>query len=370
MHFKIEIKSLFKLTVLIILSIFLSLPSLSNTKNGEEESIFKGYITNKVYKPLKLSVFEIDKSSIFFLERNIEDNSYEPTDNLKITTENKEDYYININNKEIFIPRGAMFIGYIKEVVPGMSFDRGGYFRVAFDKAICPGGEIFNLNTEVTSKSQKVTYNPIKHIGKTTANLIGGALAGTVVSYQLGGLGLIAGTHGYSLAASATGGGFIGTLAGLYGPGMDAKIEPGDNIDLLPVNEISLDQLKQIKCAKTEALTSTVKTDKDIDLQIISVKEKKDFSGEQAIRIDIQFINNSDNAFRLSNFFLRDSQGKEYTASFIDLKDNIFTEFPPRLTKKAVLQFLVEHPKAKHWLVLKDKNYTHEIGVWEIARKS
>ena len=68
----------------------------------------------------------------------------------------------------------------------------------------------------------------------------------------------------------------------------------------------------------------------------------------------------------MNNFFLRDSQGKEYTTSFIDLNEDTFKSFPPNETKTATLSFYIDYPQASHWLVLKDRNFNKEIDSWKL----
>lgn len=332
--------------------------------NNEDAKIFQGYITNKFYNPLKLKVSEIDKNSIFTTEKNLEDNSYIPHLNLKIIVENTFDYSLTINNETIFIPALTKFSGYISEIEPPKSFNRKGVYRVTLENAICPDGENIYLKSGIISKSKGKPYNPFHHLGKTTLGLLGGSIAGALFSYQLSGLGLALASEGYSLAAGAAAGGFIGTIGSVFGQGKIATIEPGSDLIIAPIDETSFDELKQISCAlKSENIAEKPE---NVDLKVLSVKEKKDFSGDIAFKIKVEFTNNSKTNYRSSNFFLRDSQGNEYSTSFIDLNDEIFVDFPENETKTAILEFFVEHPKANHWIVLKDKNFNKEIGNWKL----
>ena len=352
------------LKIIIICLLFISqlfIPAFAST--------FHGYITNKIYKPLKLKVYEIDKEALFNIERNLEDNSFLPYLNLKVIAENTLDYLQTENN--IFIPEGTRLSGYISEIIPPKSFNRKGYFKVNFEEVICPDGQKISLKPEITSRSQTTIYNPIQHVGKTTLGLIGGSLAGTLLSLQLGSLGLAVATHGYSLAAGATAGGFLGTTATLVGKGKTPTIEPGDGLTIVPVDEISLNELKQITCNKAQALEAVETNNiENLNLEILSVKEKKDLLGENRIKINIRLKNSSDKIYRLNNFFLKDSEGKEYSVTFSDFKDDPFVNFPPNETKTTQLEFLVDHPKAKHWLILKDKYFTSEVGKWKIEKGS
>lgn len=357
------IMNIFKTFICLILLTYISLPQAAEASNSEQ--IFQGYITNKAYKPLQLKVFEIENNSLFTIEKNLEDNSYVPFLNLKITAENALDYSLSVNDENVFIPRDTKFTGYISEIEPPKSFNRKGFYKVTFENAICPDGENIYLKSNIMSRSEGEIYNPFHHLGKTTLSLLGGTLVGTLFSYGLGGLGLTLATHGYSLAAGGALGGFIGTLSGITGNGKAATIEPGSDLIIAPLDEISIEQLKQITCKNLQEENQASNSEK-ADLKILSVKEKKDFSGETAFKIEIKFTNNSDENYRLSNFFLRDSQGKEYDTSFINVDDEIFIDFPPKQTKIAILEFFVDHPKASHWLVLKNKTLSDEIGSWKV----
>lgn len=363
------------LNIFCLIFAFCSLHSLADS--GKDKSLFKGYITNKNLKPLNLSVFQIDKESFFLTETSLDDNSYIPTLNLKITAENTDDYVFNVLDEEIFIPKLTKFTGYISEIIPPKAFNRKGFFVVSFDKAICPTGEEIHLKSNIASKSAGHIYNPISHIGKTTLSLLGGSLAGTLFSYQLGGLGLAFATHGYSLAAGAAAGGFIGTVISLSDKGKNASIEPGDKLTITPLNDMSLDDLKGIRCPRLNnnelAAYANEQSDKNkdtnLDIEVISVKQNKDFSGDTAFKIDIKFKNDSKTKYRSSNFYLRDSQGKEYSTTFTNLTSDIFIDFPPKVIKTARLEFLVEHPKTSHWLILKDNNFHEVLGSWKLEKK-
>jgi len=334
---------------------------------ASEGSTFEGYITNKSIAPLKLKIFEIDNDSINLLEKNLENNSFIPSLNLMLTAESSENYNININNENIFIPENTKFIGGITEIIPPKNFNRVGFYKVSFDEVVCPDGSHLYFMSKVVSKSMTNAYNPIKHIGKTTFGLIGGSLAGTLFAYNLGGLGLTIASHGYSLAAGAAAGGFIGAATTLAGKGSPASIQPGNALTIVPVDEASLEELKQINCKQTSNLEDKKSVAKnDVKVEILSIKEKKDILGESALKVMVKIINNSNEHFNLNNFFLRDSQGKEYTTSFIDLKDNMFDEFPPNEMRTTWLEFFVDYPKTSHWLVLKSKDYTKELGSWKI----
>ena len=360
---------IFSLKILLIL-IFISLQGafLQSYALEEENNKFKGYITNKFYTPIKLKIFEIDKDSLYSIERNLENNSFVPYLNLKVTAQNTSDYSIQLSDSKIYVPKETKFVGSISQIVPPKKFNKRGFYKVLFEKVICPDGKEIQLMTNITSNNEAKIYNPFRHIGKTTLSLIGGSLAGTLFTYELGGLGLTLATHGYSLALGAAAGGFIGTVAGVISEGKSATIEPGSDLIISPVDEASLNELKQISCNKPAQKEEEINiSDNNINLEILSLKKKKDWSGETLFKIDILFTNNSDEAYKSTNFYLRDSQGNEYTSTLTNLaEENIFQEFPPKESKKYNLEFFVDYPGTNHWLVLKSKDFTKELGVWKL----
>lgn len=356
------------LFLLLLNSCLLSCGANEDEKSSSKKTIIHGYITNKIYKPIKLQIFDIDKDSIYQAEANLEDNSYTPFLNLKVTAEITSDYSIISDKNNIFIPKSTKLFGYISEIQSPHSFDRRGYFKITFDKAICPDGENINLKSNLLSRSEARIYNPLRHIGKAAVGLVGGSIAGALLSYQLSGLGLAVASHGYSLAIGAGAGGFLGALGGIATKGKNSNIEPGNELVIIPIDDVSLDELNQVVCKnveiaedkKEEAIPTNVK------VEILSVKEKKDLLGESALKIKIKFTNNSDKLYKLNNFFLKDSQGNEYTTSFTDISSDIFLNFPPNEIKNAQIEFLVNHPKASHWLLLKDQNFNEVLGMWKI----
>ncbi len=356
------------LTIFFLLLCNCSTYSLANEKetSNSEKGLIHGYITNKIYKPINLKVFQIDKDSIYQAEENLEDNSYIPFLDLKVTTEVDSDYSITTDENNIFIPKGTKLAGYISEIQSPKTFDRSGYFKIALNKAICPDGENIYLKSNLSSRSETKVYRPLRHFGKATLGLAGGALAGTLFSYQLGGLGLAVASHGYSLAIGAGAGGFLGTLGGIAAKGNNSKIEPGSKLVILPVDDISLNELSQVTCKSVDISKNEEELSDNVKLEIVSVKEKKDLLGESILKIKIKFTNNSNKPYKLNNFFLKDSQGNEYTTSFSDINSDIFLKFPSNQTTDALIEFLVDHPKASHWLLLKDQNYNEILGMWKV----
>lgn len=358
--------------------IFSALPlplqaSENRSKDSERSpSIIQGYITNKFFNPIKLKVFNVEDQFFYYENKNIEDDSYVPKLNLKLTAENISDYSLMIGNSEIFLPQSTKLSGFISEVIPAKRFNKKGFFKVTFDQAICPDGKVIPLEDKIISQSVDMIYSPIQHAGKATVGLLSGGVIGALIAYQLGGLGLSIASHGYSLAAGAAAGGFLGTAGGLASRGKEAGLEPGSELIITPIDEISLIQLKQISCKKVDAkeiAENKINEDvKDVKVDIISVKRKKDVLGESVYKLNVKIVNNTNKDLRLDNFFLRDSQGKEYSNSFTDFNENLFDTFPPKQESTAKMEFFVEHIKADHWLVLKDKSYGKEIGSWEISQ--
>lgn len=361
---------LLALIIAAILLICFKIRCLANEPSKNHSTILKGTITNKRFAPLKLKVFQIDKESLFFIERNLEDNSFIPEENLKITASVTSDNIYNLNDNEIMITSSTKLAGYITDIEPPKSFNREGYFNVTFNKVICPDGHITNLNKTLESKSVFKTYKTTHHVGKTVASLIGGSIAGILTSLQLGGIGTIVASNGYSLAAGATAGGFIGVVSGIVSKGKEATIEPGSTLTLAPVDEISLEKLKQIQCINHTKPVSDITKNKTVELEILSIKEKKELLGDALLMINIKFTNNTDTFYKLNNFFLKDSQGKEYSPSIINREKELLVSFPPNKTTQARLDFFVNYPKATHWLVLKNNKFTNEIEKWEVIKSS
>ncbi len=355
---------------LLIYCLFFLIFNVSAKENERNDSIsLKGYISNKHYLPLKLKVLDIDKDSFYLAERNLEDNSIEPYVDLMINAELSEDYSLKYDDVEIFIPKSTKFTGHISEIVPAKSFNRKGFYKVDFDSIVCPDKSIFTLKSNITSRSQIRTYNPAKHFGKTAAHFVGGSIIGALFSYEIGGIGLITATHGYSLAGAAAAGGLIGTVIGVTSKGKKAYVEPGDDLKIVPIGDVGVNELKQIACKPVTEVISNDLIPDNIALEIQSVKRKKDEFGEPLLKITISLDNKTKESINVNNFLLRDSQGKEYFPSFLNFKSDVFIKFPKGETVITTLDFPVEHPSAKHWLVLKDKSYNKKLGEWILPDK-
>ena len=360
------IKAVLILYLIFCLKVY-ALVDKQNNSEIDKNSLLEGYIFEGEYNKIKLKISELDKNASYLIERNLENNSYNPVVNLNLSAESVVDHLLFLNDgSKIYIPESTKFIGYISEIIPPKSFNRQGFYKITFDKVFCPDGTVIGLQSTLESKSKNFVYSPVNHIGKTALNLLSGSLAGALFSYSLGGLGLAVASHGYSLATGAAAGGFIGTLTGIASSGKSATIEPGDVISIVPATKENINQLLEIKCEnkKNNKLTLNDKESKDLKLEILSVKKKRDEFGDTALKLEINLTNNSNNSYRMSNFFLKDSQGKEYSAS---LDEDLFASFPPNKTTKVKMEFLVDHPKATHWLLLKDKNLENVVNSWKLV---
>lgn len=356
--------------LIIILNLCIFNSSLASEIDDLTNTSLKGYITNKKFLPIKLKISDFDKNSFYLADRNLEDNSIEPYVDLMINAYINEDYSLKYDDIDIFIPKETKFEGRITEIIPAKSFNRKGFYRVNFDKVICPDNSEIVLMSIIVSRSKIKTYSPAGHFGKTLVNTVGGAALGALFSYQIGGLGLITATHGYSLAAGAGAGGLVGTIIGVASKGKSATLEPGDSLNIVPIGDAGLSELKQFSCMQSLAenkIESSIS--KNVKLDIISVKKKRNDFGESAFKIVFKFENNSKNVYKLSDFVLKDSQGKEYMPTFLDFKGDFFEKFPPNQIKTSFVEFAVEHPKADHWLILKEKGFNNIIGKWSISLK-
>lgn len=341
---------------------------ISCIDQGRCENLLKGYISNKSIEPIKLKIYNLDKNAFYDLDINLDDNALIPKEGLKLSAENKNSYSLVLNDKTIYIPESTKFIGEVSEIIPEKKFNRSGYYHVSFTEVVCPNGEKIKLDEAIDSKSRIKAYSMKTHAGKTAIGLIGGSALGALLSYKIGGLLLTTATKGYSVAAGAAAGGFIGTLGGIASSGKKASIQPGDNLNIIPVDEISLDKLSQISCSNlTTSLNSKKQTPNNtpVDLEILSVKQKKDFLGE-LVKVDFKILNRTNKELRKSNFILIDSQGKQYNPSIYNEDDEYFSGFQPKISKKSKIEFFIDHPKATHWLVLKDNSFNKEIGRWKI----
>lgn len=335
-----------------------------NMENVPNE-VLKGYIFREKIIPLNLQVASIELPSLFLLESNLEDNSFIPKEGLSLVAEALYTYVFMIKDRNITIPNGTKFAGHITQIEPASNFNKEGYYKILFDEVTCPDGKKIVLNDKLDSVSDAKLYHPLNHVGKTVFGLVGGALAGSVYSYQLGGLPLILATNGYSALTAAALGGFVGTVSSIVKKGKEATIQPGDNLVLYPLDEYGMEKLSQINCPLLQTVSK--KDSSAIDIEILSVKKKKDILGDSSFMVDIKFKNNTEKTYKLNNFYLRDSQGQEYSASIINMKNDIFVSFPPKAITKARLNFFVDYPRASHWLVLKDNNFTDVVGSWKIA---
>lgn len=356
--------------LLLVLKFFISNNCLALENDDLNKTSLKGYVTNKKFLPIKLKISDFDKNSFYLAERNLEDDSIEPYVDLMINAYTNNDYSLKYDDVDIFIPKDTKFEGRITEIIPAKSFNRKGFYRVVFDKVTCPDNSVVLLKSIIVSRSKIKTYSPASHFGKTVVNALGGAALGTLFSYQIGGIGLIAATHGYSLAAGAGAGGLVGTVIGVASKGKSATLEPGDDLNILPIGDAGLAELKQFSCMQALVKTQLENTSKDVKLDIISVKKRRNDFGENAFKITFKIENNSKSVYKLSDFILKDSQGKEYMPTFLDFKGDFFEKFPPNQMKTSFVEFAIEHPKANHWLILKEKGFNKEIGRWSVSSKS
>lgn len=179
-----------------------------------------------------------------------------------------------------------------------------------------------------------------------------GAVAGSVLSVQMTGIGTAVATHGISVGIGAAAGATFGLICAAWRKGDIAALSPNDELKLVTSEPIELPGFNPVNLPSAAPK-------KILEGLRVSVNdhrfEKNDFTADKSSRllyVTFSVVNNSDHAIDKRMLRVVSNKGVQYPLDFRSIRHAF--NVPAKEEKTDTLCFNVDLPKNKYYLVLLD----------------
>jgi len=278
------------------------------------------YCISKKNKNLRLRVTEIPQE-FNWINKDLDGKTQLPKKGSVIVFETIENTRIyDSDNLPAYLPAGTKFWAYLNSATNAKSFHRQGKIKLVFFQVQMPkelGGsqidlDVISYDSQDHSSIVKKSLSSVSTIG---AYSLGGALIAPLITLSITGSNLLsfgAVSNPYFLAGSSAVGGAAGLIYGITKKGSQYTLEPG--------TEIKLDlkepwKLSEISVKEINPGTSEPKRSEDFQIKINKITKTKDQFEDKALKISLDYTNNSNEQLFYDNFVLVDSMGKEFYPS-------------------------------------------------------
>ncbi|MBP9090825.1 hypothetical protein KBI23_07315 [bacterium] len=179
-----------------------------------------------------------------------------------------------------------------------------------------------------------------------------GAVAGSILSFQMTGIGTAVATHGISVGIGAAAGATFGAICAAWRKGDIAAISPNDELKLVTSEPIALPGFNPVNLPSAAPK-------KTLDGLRVSINdhrfEKNDFTADKSSRllyVTFSVVNNSDHAIDKKMLRVVSGKGVQYHLDLRSIRHSF--SVPAKGEKTDTLCFNVDLPKNKYYLVLLD----------------
>lgn len=309
---------------IVFLILLISFFSIQQSKSiPAENTTYKlstTYSISKKNKNLKLRVIEIPQE-FNWINKDINGKTQLPPKGSIIVFETIENTRIYVSdNTPAYLPSGTKFWAYLNSSSEAKSFHRQGKIKLDFFQVQMPqdfGGSQTKLEdvSYYSNNHSNIATQSLKSIAEIGAYCLGGALAAPLATLSITGsniLSLGALANPYFLAGSSAIGGAAGLIYGIKKNGPDFILEPG--------TEIKLDlkepwKLSEVSVSKINSDLLNTDENKNFQIKITKISKTEDQFEDKALKIALDYENNSKEQLFYNNFVLVDSMGKEFYPS-------------------------------------------------------
>lgn len=263
---------------------------------------------------------------------------------------------VDVKDKgKVLVPEGWYVRGLVTKAVSPKRGGRDGYVDVEFDKLVSPDGAIELPFPAKFSTKDKALKTILKVVAIDSGYVAKGALGGSLLSLQLGGLGTAISTYGISIGAGAAVGGSIGLFGALKRKGKIANSSPTEVIKLTTAEPIILpgfDPTKLPSAKKLEPLKGFVINIKKFSFEANPLGDKS----TQLMRVDLVAVNETNKEFSFGDFAATNELNQIYD---LDIGSNfkvLRTKIAPHSQTRGVVTYNVDKGKHEYHLILVDKN--------------
>jgi hypothetical protein len=262
----------------------------------------------------------------------------------------------------VAVPGGWYMHGVVSEAAPGRRGGLDGYVTVKFDKLVSPDRQLeVPFDAHVTSKAPAV--KAIAKLAMIDAGHVSlGALGGSIMAVQFGGMTTAVATHGISVGIGAGIGATIGLIGAAKRKGDISSIFPGDQLKLVVAQPINLPGFDSALIPSAKPIAKL----ENFEVLINKVGFAKDPWGDNKSKlmlVDLTVNNKTAQEYRFSHLAVVSDQDEMYYPSPMNgFGDIVKKKVKPNRSETGMVAFSVDGKRHKYWLVLLDSANQQELN--------
>lgn len=267
------------------------------------------------------------------------------------------------DGETILLPNGWYMRGLVTNVAGQKRLGKDGYVEVEFDKIVSPDGEI-ELPFKAKLSTKDGTLKAIaKHVAIDSRYLAEGALGGSILSLQFGGIPVAISTYGISVGAGAALGASLGAFGAMHRKGKIASFYPGDTMKLkteAPITLPGFDLEKLRALARQKSATHVEGFSVHID--------KRKFYNDpydkhsKLLNLAVTARNETGAEYSFIDFGVVSDYNQPYPQTVPSSLASAQQKIKPGTSKSGLLTFSVDGTKRKYYLILHDKSNRSELS--------
>ncbi|MDQ5937683.1 MAG: hypothetical protein QG574_5042 [Cyanobacteriota bacterium erpe_2018_sw_21hr_WHONDRS-SW48-000092_B_bin.40] len=227
-----------------------------------------------------------------------------------------------------------------------------GRVDVKISKIVSPDGNYeLPFQCKISSADNKITAVS-KLIYRDAKFATVGAVAGSILSVQMTGIGTAVATHGISVGIGAAAGATFGAICAAWRKGDIAALSPNDELKLVTSEPIELPGFNPVNLPSA----APKKILEGLQVSVAEHRfEKNDFTADKSSRllyVKFSVVNNSDHDIDKKMLRVVSNKGVQYHLDLRSLRHRYIV--PAKGEKTDTLCFNVDLPKNKYYLVLLD----------------
>lgn len=227
-----------------------------------------------------------------------------------------------------------------------------GRVDVKINKIVSPDGNYeLPFQCKISSADNKIAAVS-KLIYRDAKFATVGAVAGSILSVQMTGIGTAVATHGISVGIGAAAGATFGAICAAWRKGDIAALSPNDELKLVTSEPIELPGFNPVNLPSA----APKKILEGLQVSVAEHRfEKNDFTADKSSRllyVKFSVVNNSDHAIDKKMLRVVSNKGVQYHLDLRSLRHSYIV--PAKGEKTDTLCFNVDLPKNKYYLVLLD----------------
>lgn len=345
-------------------------PPVEKHQVSEEESqraaneahLLKGSVTHASQKSPLLydKVQELPKGTTINLVSLVNINS-----NVNVKG---DEIWVRVGNNvrgpsEVAVPGGWYMHGMVTDAAPPKRGGIDGFVTVKFDKLVSPDRQLeVPFDAHISSKNS--TGKAIaKHLAIDSGHVGLGALGGSIMAVQFGGIGTAISTYGISVGVGAAIGGTVGLIGAAKRKGSISAIVPGEQMKLVVAQPVRLPGFdgNLIPSAKPIARLP------GFDVLINKSGFSKDPYGDnrsKLLTLNLTVNNRTSHEYGFSDMrVVSDTEEVYYPDGLLNGGGKLLKKkVKPNTTENLVVAFDVDGKRHKYWLVLLDRINNLELN--------